>query len=354
MAAESPTSDASFAEALSIVAELIRRFVSLSDAEATILALWVAHTHAFDAAEATPYLSITSAEKRCGKTLLLEVLELLVPKPWLTARCSAPVLPRKIDTVRPTLLLDESDTAFNGNRDYAEALRGILNSGHRRGGKATICITRGNEILPKDFGTFCPKAIAGIGELPDTVADRSIPIRLRRARPGEVERFRRRDVEPAATVLRQDLAACTAANASTLTDARPLLPPELTARQQDGAEPLLAIADAAGGEWPNRARAALIEILTSIEASDESPGVRLLADIRAIFEATGRDRLSSKKLIAELAQIESSPWAGVSVYRLAKLLRPFRIVPHTVRKGKSTFKGYMKQDFVEAWTRHLR
>jgi hypothetical protein len=98
---------------------------------------------------------------------------------------------RKIDAERPTLLLDESDAAFKGDREYAEALRGVLNSGHRRGGKTTVCVGQGAEIGFKDFSTYCPKAIAGIGKLPDTVQSRSIPIRLKRRAPGErIERFR--------------------------------------------------------------------------------------------------------------------------------------------------------------------
>lgn len=262
-------------------------------------------------------------------------------------------MPRKINAECPTLLLDESDTAFKGSKEYAETLRGILNSGHRRGGKTSLCVVSGNAIRYRDFATFCPKAIAGIGELPDTIADRSIPIRLQRALPGEVQRFRRRDVEDVAAQLREELAALAEANVPSLRDARPLLPSELSARQQDGAEPLLAIADAAGGVWPEIARKALVEILTSTEACDDSPGVRLLTDIRAVFEAIRRDRISSKKLVAALAQIESSPWAGLSVYRLAKLLKPFRVVPHTIRMGKKTDKGYEKQDFGEAWSRNL-
>ena len=237
-------------------------------------------------------------------------------------------------------------------RDYAEALRGILNSGHRRGGKTTICVTSGTAINYRDFNTFSPKAIAGIGELPDTVADRSIPIRLKRALPGEVERFRRRDFEEASE-LKMNVASWAGANVPSLRETRPSLPIELTARQQDGAEPLLAIADAAGGEWPEIARKALVQILTSTEASDDSPRVRLLADIRAVFGSMKRDRITSKKLVAALGQIESSPWAGLSVYKLASLLKPFRIAPHTIRIGKKTDKGYEKQDFAEAWSRHL-
>ena len=189
----------------------VRRFVSLSPSQARVVVLWIAHTHAIDAADATPYLAITSAEKQSGKTRLLEVGELLVAGAWLTGKVSAAVLIRKIDSEQPALLLDESDAAFAGEKEYAEALRGVLNTGHRRGGKASCCVGQGTKITFKDFSTFCPKAIAGIGNLPDTVADRSVPIRLKRAKRGEhVERFRRRDVEAEATGLRGRLEAWSA------------------------------------------------------------------------------------------------------------------------------------------------
>jgi hypothetical protein len=100
---------ADLSELLDELAGFVRRFVVMSGAQADAIALWVVHTHTFDAAEATPYLAITSAEKRSGKTRLLEALELLVARPWLTGRASAAVLPRKVDAERPTLLLDESD-----------------------------------------------------------------------------------------------------------------------------------------------------------------------------------------------------------------------------------------------------
>jgi hypothetical protein len=106
-------------------------------------------------------------------------------------------LTRKIDAQAPTLLLDETDAAFSGNEEYSEALRGILNAGHRRGGKCSLCVGQGAAISFKDFSVFCSKAIAGMGGLPDTVQDRSIPIRLVRKAPNEkVERFRLRKVKP--------------------------------------------------------------------------------------------------------------------------------------------------------------
>ena len=111
--------------------------------------------------------------------------------PWLTSRVSAAVLVRKVADERPTLLLDESDAAFAGAEEYSEALRGILNSGHRRSGKISLCVRQGQNINYKDFPTFSAKAIAGIGNLPDIIANRSIAIRLKRRSPNErLARFR--------------------------------------------------------------------------------------------------------------------------------------------------------------------
>lgn len=339
----------------------VRRFVSLSLSQARVVVLWIAHTHTIDAADATPYLAITSAEKQSGKTRLLEVGELLVAGAWLTGKVSAAVLIRKIDSEQPALLLDESDAAFAGEKEYAEALRGVLNTGHRRGGKASCCVGQGTKITFKDFSTFCPKAIAGIGNLPDTVADRSIPIRLKRAARGEhVERFRRRDVEAESAGLRGRLEAWSAVTVENLRAARPVLPDALTDRQQDGAEPLLAIADLAGGEWPETARLALIELCGEAQADDQSIGVRLLADIRGIFQSRDVDRIPSAELAAALAEIETSPWgewgkAGkpLTAAKLARLLARFVITPHSVRVDDKTPKGYELHDFRDAFERYL-
>ena len=150
--------------------------------------MWAAHTHALDASRVTPYLAISSAEAGSGKTLLLEALAMIVPRPWLTGRTTAAVLPRKVEKVCPMLLLDESDTAFRGDKDYAAALHGILNSGYKRSGTTTLCVGQGANIDFRDFSTFSPKAFAGIAKLPDTIRTRSFPIRLvksptRRSRP---------------------------------------------------------------------------------------------------------------------------------------------------------------------------
>ena len=221
------------------------------------------------------------------------MLELLVARPWLTGRVTAAVLARKVDAERPTLLLDESDAAFKGEKEYAEALRGLLNTGHRRGGKSTVCVGQGAELSYKDFSTYCAKAIAGIGKLPDTVADRSLPIRLERRAPDEqAERFRRRDVELEVEPLRAALGAVRRRRGDRRrwrSRARTSRPSSTTAPRTPR-EPLLAIADRAGGDWPDRARRALVELHGGREIDDESAGVRLLADIQTVFDGARPDR----------------------------------------------------------------
>ena len=350
------------AEVLDSITKVIRRFVALSESQLIAIALWVVHTHCLEAADATPYLAITSAEKQSGKTRLLEVLETLVAKPWLTGRVPAAVLTRKIDAEKPTLLLDESDAAFGGEKEYAEALRGVLNTGHRRGGKASCCVGQGQNTSYRDFSTYCAKAIAGIGKLPDTVADRAIPIRLKRAAPTEkVERFRRRDIESQACQLKKHIQQWCGLNRTAMQAARPHFPEKLTDRQEDGAEPLLAIADAAAGDWPGKARTALVELWTRGAAEDDSIQVRLLTDIYAAFDNRQEEKLPSADLLEELYKIETSPWLelnhgkAMTSIGLARLLKPFDIAPRTIKLSNgSTLKGYQREWFQDAWNRYLR
>jgi hypothetical protein len=344
---------------LDLVAEYISSFVVLDQVQRDELALFVMHSHAIDAADATPYQAINSAEKESGKTQLLETLELVVARPWLTGRVTAAVLARKVDAEKPTLLLDESDAAFKGEKEYAEALRGILNTGYRRGGKASICVGQGAGITYADLSTFGPKAIAGLESLPDTVASRSIVIRLKRKRRGEqVKRFRRREVQALAEPLYQALASLGEHHVDHLAAARPELPDELTDRQQDVWEPLLAIADTAGASWPERARRAALELSRRAEAADDSLGVHLLADCQRAFGATV-DKLATKELISLLSEDEEAPWgtwhrgARISPRSLARLLTPFGLRSRNLRLDDEVVKGYLREQFEEAWDRYL-
>jgi hypothetical protein len=254
-------------------------------------------------------------------------------------------------------LLDESDAAFRGDPVYAEALRGVLNQGYRRGGCSSLCVGQGAAITYQDFSTFCPKAIAGIGKLPDTVADRSIPIRLKRAPRGKVERFRERDAEQEAKPQKSQIAAWCKAHIEELRNARPDIPNALSDRQADVCEPLLAIADAAGGEWPKNAREALLKLCAGAQADDGSIGVRLLQDIKSIFAEKKASEMASAALCDALADIETSPWAEwskgkhISPMGLARLLSPFEVYPGPLSSGQ--LRGYRLSQFREAFALYI-
>ncbi|MBI2187322.1 MAG: DUF3631 domain-containing protein [Acidobacteria bacterium] len=339
----------------------IRCYVVVTDHQAVAIVLWAAHTHVIDAFDCTPYLQVTSATKRAGKTRLLEVLEPIVARPWFTGRTSAAALVRKVDAECPTLLLDESDAAFGGEKEYAEALRGLLNTGYRRSGKSTVCIGQGANIQARDFRTFSPKTIAGIGELPGTIADRAITIQLRRRTTDEpCDRWRERDGHQQAAPLRDQLVSWAERAIEVLRDARPALPTSLDDRKADVWEPLFAIADLAGGSWSTRARSAAIALAGSVEDTDIT--VELLKDVAAILEEypPNKDIIASGVLIEKLAELEDRPWATwrkndkpITARGLARLLDPLDIHVGQYKVEGKNVRGYRRDAFHDAMTRYL-
>jgi hypothetical protein len=352
----------STAELLDSCCAWVRGYVVLTDNQLNVLAAWILHTWAIEVAEFTPYLHITAPEKGCGKTRLLEALEAVVYIACKTGGMSAAALLRTVDAEHPTILMDEVDAAFGGDKEFSEALRGILNEGFRRGGNYRKCIGKGHEL--RAFQVFGAKALAGIGKIPDTVSSRSIVIEMRRRTPAEiVKRFRFREVQEAAKPLLAALVTWAESGAiSNLGSARPTFPDELTDRQQDISEPLLAIADLAAGEWPSKLRRSLLDLFGSASSEDSSLGVTLLRDIRRVFSTrSGQEfeRIHSGDLACALCDIEGSPWLewdrgrGLTANSLAKRLKPFHIAPQSMRIGNENKKGYLHDSFVDLWERYL-
>ena len=355
----------------SICAFLGRYVVFQMPEQPRAIALWVVHCWALDAFDYTPYLHIGSPEKQCGKTRLLDCVELLTPKPWRAILPSEAVLFRKIERDRPTLLLDELDGVFsNGRDDRKEALRSLLNAGFEAKAIIPRCIGQGANLAEQDFRMFCAKALAGIGKLPDTIRDRSVPIQLvRRARDEQVNRFRKRDTEPEAATMRSRLEAWSKLPGivEALREARPALPDALSDRQQDICEPLLTIADMAGGDWPTQARGDLVTLCGQGQDETESIGAKLLSDIREAFNSEQADRLSTQRLLEVLiAQESDSPWAvwwerdvrdgnrNGPAQKLARILKSYRIIARVIRlPDDTTARGYRADDFQEAWKRYL-
>lgn len=345
------------AELLNALVGTLRRYMGMPCAAAHAAALWVLHTWAPDVADFTPYLLVTSPVRACGKSTLLDVLEMIAARPRRSDGMTAAALYRVIDKVRPSVLLDELDARLRG--DGGEALRGVLNSGFHRAGRVTICV--GDDHDARDFRTFGPKVLSGIGRVWDTVESRSIPIRLARATPAELRRLRKvvgATIRAETASTRAKCARWAADNHAAL-ESRPLppVPSELTARQGDIWRPLFAIADVSGGRWPMRARAAAMTLHAGGE--DENDYALLaLADVRELF-GHDADKLRSAAIVAALVAREDRPWPempggrALTTRGLAKLLGRFGVRPVSVRDAEGVGRGYKLAHLAPVFGRYL-
>jgi hypothetical protein len=342
-------------EVLDVTHDFLSRFLVMSDDGLRVLALWAFHTWAFAAAETTPYISIRSPERESGKTRVIEVVSLITRNSEQVADASISALFRSIEKFQSTMLFDGVDGIFRGRDEDSKDLKRLLNSGYRTG--ATVLRTVGDQHEPKRFSTFSPKLLAGLGGLPDTLESRCVPIVMQRRLPHEqAERLRLRVVQPEAKQLAQRLADVASRAVPSLAGAFPDIPDELGDRAADCAEPLLAIGDYAGGNWPTFARKSLVALQGGHTIEDESISTRLLADIRTVFG--DRDRISSRELLEGLHGLEEGPWSDwfgrpLTAAKLNRLLHDFAIHSRVVRFGDKTAKGFVREQFEDGWARYL-
>ena len=345
------------AELLDATERHLGRYIAFpSEHDRVATALWVAHAHDVDAFESTPRLALLSPEPGSGKTRALEVIDTMVPSPMHVLSASTAAIFRTIDQERPTLLLDEVDAVFGkrGNADDNEDLRALLNAGHRNGATIPRCVGPTHEV--KRFPVYAAVALAGLGDLPDTLMTRSVVIRMRRRAPHEhVQPFRARIDVPPGLALRARLASWALEVADLLRE-YPEMPDGIDDRPADVWEPLLAVADAAGGAWPARGRAACLALAGASMSREASLGIRLLTDLHAIFD--GHDKLSTADILDRLHKLEESPWAELrgrplDARGLAWRLGQYGISSRDVRIGESVVKGYTTEDLWDAWQRYV-
>ncbi|WP_269855184.1 DUF3631 domain-containing protein [Streptomyces sp. RPT161] len=348
------------ADLLTQLKGLIARFVILPSEEALdAVTLWVAATHLQPAWQHAPRLAVVGPAKRCGKSRLLDVLTETVHDPVITVNSTPAAVFRSIGEEPPTLLVDEADTIFGTPKmaEKNEEMRGLLNAGHQRGRYVLRVV--GNDHTPRQFHTFAMAAIAGIGDLPDTIMDRSVVIRMRRRAEGErVSPFRSKRDTPALHAIRSRLAAWTKPLLDQALHLEPQMPVE--DRAADTWEPLIIVADLAGGPWPRLARQACARMVASeIQTEEDNPGgARILADIRRIFFTRGDvDSLCTDDLLYALNNDPEAPWgesgrSGLTARGLGAMLRGYGIRPGNVRVGEIQRKGYTRNKFADAWRRY--
>jgi hypothetical protein len=370
------------------ISAAIRLHVVLSAHAATALALWVVHTYVFDTRDAVAYVSIESPEKRCGKTTLLSVLAGLACRALVASNITVSALFRVIDDAGPTLLIDEADTFMGGN----SVMRGILNCGNtwrtayvlglsgrkgrgpkpkagqaKQGGHAASEQSgeKGGLAAPEPgeggldsslvrYSCWCPKVIAMIGRVPDTLADRSIVVRLERKLVTEkcapLTEFKPETITAKCVRFADD-------NSERIARAALETVPGLNDRAADTFEPLFVLAHMAGPEWFERAAEAAL-FLTSSQNSDLQ-GAGLLLDILTIFVECNVDKMFSRSVVSCLRG--DGEWIASAFFNgkplneqiLAQALRPYGIRPVTIRVGEVLNRGYRLDDFKNCLKRYV-
>lgn len=337
-------------ELLNGILESLRAHVILPNLIAPGVVCWVLLTYCYDAFRVLPILGIVSPQKRCGKTTLEEWLSAHCNRSLIASNISSAAVFRVIEKYHPTLLIDEADTYLNGN----DELRGVINSGHTRAG-AFVVRVQGDAHEPVKFSTWTPKALAMIGDLKETIRDRSILVSLRRKSPDETIKMMSPDFVSERVNIRRMCRRWADDHFDLLKTLHPQMPKTGNDRMTENWFPLLCIAELVGGDWPTMVRKAITDAIDADE--DDNVNVRLLSDIKTIF--SGANRLFSDDIVEALKNIPESPWAdwgrgkGLSTNQLARLLKPFKITSKTLRIGEDRLKGYECSAFQDAFRRYL-
>ena len=400
------------AELLGEIEAVIMRHVVLSEPAAAALAVWVLHSYTFELRDTVAYMAIESPEKRCGKTTLLSVLAAMASKSLIASNITVGALFRAIHTCTPTLFIDEADTFLAGN----SIMRGIINSGNTRRTAYVLRLSAGKkgnavrgrlagtlappnpndkadaqdcvpttmsdirtiaspnlnnraaqqrnptmedgvtadspDIGLKKYSCWCPKVIAMIGEVPDTIADRSIVVKMARKLTTET-------CAPLSELNTADIKAKCARFALDTRDVIAQYPKiageGLNDRAADTFDPLFVIARLAGEEWEEKLRAAALAL--SSTADIENSGSGLILDIMDILNENGGEKMFSRDIVTILRECSMKSQAfkslNINEHQMARILRPYGVKPVAIRIGKEVRNGYMAADFREAMKRYV-
>jgi len=357
------------------VARFISDYVVMSETSVLVLAAWVVAAWLAEEWDRFPHIAIGSPEKRCGKTTLLDLLFMIVPRPRYTTNISPAALYRVVELEKPTLLMDESQSISRRGSEASEVIREILNAGIGQNAKVIRCGGEGWDKI-EEFSVYGPKVFAMIG-LPDAVlADRCLLLQLKRKTAKDnVTRFRSRIVEPRGKQLHDALEKWAEQNQVKAREVYDrLVPFDIeNDRMADLLVPLQVVltlnepsagsARLAGIDGISKGLLELEKYARSLdeldaEAEKMSPGTMLLAACREIFAAMNEKKfLPTVNLIDKLVRRTEEPWARfvrgepITAEALANLLRKYGIKSGRSKDQKN--RGYWPSAFEDAWGRYL-
>lgn len=347
---------------LNAIKAFLSRFVIYpSEHELIAHTAWIIHTHLMDEWDTTPRLAFLSSEPASGKSRALEVTAQLVPRAIEPVNVSPAYLFRRTASAdgRPTILHDEIDTVFGPKAKDNEDVRGFINAGYRKHSKYGRCVSNKNgQFTTEDIPAFCAVAVAGLGNLPDTILSRSVIVRMKRRAPHEtVEPFRVTKFQDEASAIRHHIEQWASQCKNLLANMKPL-PREVTDRDADVWEALIAIGDRADEQWSQAIRVTAVTLVTLKKQTPQSLGILLLSDTKAIFDNKKVNSISTKELLFELNNLTTSPWGDLEHRllddrRLSAILKPYGVKSETIRTSESPCKGYKLDSFKDAFIRYL-
>jgi hypothetical protein len=329
--------------------------------------LWIAHTWLMDCWYYTPRLLFTSPEPNCGKGTAFRVTQHLVPHPETIGDMSVAAFYATIDEASerfgglPTILYDQIDTVFGPHAGMGNAeLRNLIDIGFDRS------MTRRRKIGKESvrFSPFAAMAMTGamsLYDVPSDIKSRSLVIRMQRRQPPERLGRRAKELENDAAPLRDLLQMWVELIHAAAFEYLPDIPDGVADRTADMWEPLLAVAELAGGHWVDDARVTAVTAVTALaDVVAPSRGVLLLWAIEDVFDSLSRqpvtlfpelspkDVVFTERLVGELKAADKM-WAAVTPIKLALQLSDYGIRPKTQRIGHQVAKGYRREYFTDAW-----
>jgi hypothetical protein len=351
----------------------LRNYVSFAeDYQPLPLALWAIATHIYELFDAFPYLVLTAATKNSGKTRVMELMAFLSARSHSDADITPAALFALIETNKPTLFLDESERFAVAKSGF----RGLLNSGYRRG--STVTRRQGHGFAK--YRIYCPKCFALIGDVFDTMRDRSIVLNLRRGRAPHRFLFANASAEGA--TLREKIASTVGSYSQDIADTYSALPQLefLTDREEEIWGPLFVVCRVfCPDRWQELERVAMdISTGKTVQARKYTDlaqhedaaqqieyGERALRDLIQIIKSQRRKAISTAAAIPALRELPTAPWRAFrgegikpnieGSMLLASLLEPFGVRPGTIRlrpksegASGSTAKGYVLAALIEA------
>jgi Protein of unknown function (DUF3631) len=346
------------AELIRRLEEIFNRYIVAAKGVALVCAVYAFMTYCFEIFSWIGYLAFCSPLESCGKSQASDIVGWASARPEIVVSITEAALFRLITKDKPTVVIDEAEV-LSGDGETAVALRAVLHAGCAPDDTIIRCAPNTHEL--QRFSPWCPKIFCYIGKLPRVLSSRCIEIAMKRKGAGErVRPFIRHRVKAEASKLGAEIELWVVAHQAEIRRVYETLPDDSFGdRVRQNSAPLEAVLSVADPDRLREFQQVRSTLTTASDASlsDDAVQVRLLLDIKKVFEDKHTEELPSKELVEKLAAIETSPWGEwskgkpLSQAKLARLLKPFQIYPGQSQNGQ--MRGYRLSDFQDAFARYL-